>query len=74
MAPAEPSAGRAFSTAGDGPALDDPQGGTESRPGAWQPIPDREVGKSRATGIRLSPDPLRTTDRYRLVTPFKLKL
>ncbi len=74
MAPAEPSAGRALSTAGDEPALDAPQGGTGSRPEAWQPIPDREVGKSRATGVRLSPDPLRATDRYRLVTPFKLKL
>ena len=29
---------------------------------------------SNATGVRVSPDPLRTTDRYRLVTPFKLKL
>ncbi len=74
MAPAQPPGGQALSTAGDGPALDDPQTGRESRPEAWQPIPDREVGKSRATGVRLSPDPLRTTDRYRLVTPFKLKL
>ena len=74
MAPAEPPGGRAISTAGRRPVLEDPQSEAESAQQAWRPIPDREAGNSHGTGVRLSPDPLRTTDRYRLVTPFKLKL
>ena len=74
MAPAELPGGRALSTAGERPVMEDPHSEAESAPEGWRPIPDREAGNSHATGARLSPDPLRTTDRYRLVTPFTLKL
>ena len=74
MAPAEPQGGRALATAEERPILEDPQSEAESAPEAWRPIPDREAANSHGSDVRLSPDPLRATDRYRLVTPFTLKL
>ena len=71
MAPAHPPGGRAFSAVGDEPAEPRAKDPVDRGEG-WRPIPGERLRDGAAT--RVSPDPLRTTDRYRLVTPFKLKL
>ena len=84
MAPAHPPGGRAFSAVGTEPALDhspaestetgNPETGDPVDQGeGWRTIPGEQKRVSHGPA-RVSPDPLRTTDRYRLVTPFKLKL
>ena len=74
MAPAHPPGGRALSTAGESAAINDSETDREPRGQEWHPVQGEESPSRRGMGIRVSPDPLRATDRYRLVTPFKLKL
>ncbi len=74
MAPAHPPGGRALSAAGESAAIHDSETDREPRGQKWQLLQEEESPSLRGMGIRVSPDPLRATDRYRLVTPFKLKL
>ena len=77
MAPAHPPGGRAFSAVGNEPALDHPSAVSPKDPEqgeGWRPVPGERHGTSQGANPRVSPDPLRSTDRYRLVTPYKLKL
>ena len=73
MAPAHPP-GRALSAAGESAAVHDSETDREPRGQKWQLLQEEESPSRHGLGIRVSPDPLRATDRYRLVTPFKLKL
>ncbi len=74
MAPAHPPGGRALSAAGESAAVHDSETGPEPRGQEWRPIQGEESPSLHGVDVRVSPDPLRTTDRYRLVTPYKLKL
>jgi hypothetical protein len=74
MAPARPLGGRALSAAGEPAAVHDSDPGRESGGQEWKPIQGEESPSRHGVDVRVSPDPLRTTDRYRLVTPYKLKL
>ncbi len=78
MAPAHSPGGRAFSPVGSEQALDHPSAVSPKDPEdqgeGWRPIPGERKSGSHSAATRESPDPLRSTDRYRLVTPFKLKL
>ena len=78
MAPTHPPGGRALSAAGESETLryaenNSPERG-DPRAEQWKPVESGEAPGAHATGTRVSPDPLRMTDRYRLVTPYKLKL
>ena len=74
MAPAHHPGGRALSAAGESAAVHDSETGREPRGQEWKPIQGEESPSLHSSDVRVSPDPLRTTDRYRLVTPYKLKL
>ena len=78
MAPTQSPGGRALSAAGESEALrcseNERAGDGLPRGDGWKPLGTAETPGSHGAGTRVSPDPLRTTDRYRLVTPFKLKL
>lgn len=85
MAPGHPTDGRVLSAAGE-PPTSAPAGRADPAQRKWEeahepqspqigaPDPGASGIVESPTGSRVSPDPLLSTDRYRLVTPFKLKL
>ena len=74
MAPPHPPGGQALSAGGESAAVQGSDMGRQSRGPEWKTLQGEELPGLHGVSVRVSPDPLRTTDRYRLVTPYKLKL